>query len=63
MKIKFNLLAMMFIISTTLFMNYKLSQVGVPDELILAISLAYTILFPWRILTIKEGEDDDKTTK
>jgi len=63
MKIKFNLLAMMFIISTTLFMNYKLSQVGVPDELILAISLAYTILFPWRILTIKEGEDDDKTSK
>lgn len=63
MKIKFNLLAMMFIIGTTLFMNYKLSQVGVPDELILAISLAYTILFPWRILTIKEGEDDDKTTK
>lgn len=63
MKIKLNLLAMMFIISTTLFMNYKLSQVGVPDELILAISLAYTILFPWRILTIKEGEDDDKTTK
>ncbi len=63
MKIKFNLLAMMFIISTTLFMNYKLSQVDVPDELILAISLAYTILFPWRILTIKEGEDDDKTSK
>lgn len=63
MKIKLNLLAMMFIISTTLFMNYKLSQVGVPDELILALSLAYTILFPWRILTIKEGEDDDKTSK
>jgi len=63
MKIKLNLLAMMFIISTTLFMNYKLSQVGVPDELILAISLAYTILFPWRILTIKEGEDDDQTSK
>lgn len=59
MKISFNPLAGICLFSSTFFMNYKLYQVGVPDALVLLISVAYCLLFPWKLFSIsKEGEND-----
>ncbi len=57
---KFHPLAATFLVTSLFFMNYKLGQVGVPDAVVLGISLAYCILFPWKMFTItKEGENKD----
>lgn len=60
---KFNPFAATFLVSSLFFMNYKLSQVGVPDAMVLGISLAYCLLFPWKILTPTEKGDSDETSK
>lgn len=67
MKTSFNFFAFLFLFITVSYMNYKLSQVGVPDALILILSISYMLLFPWRMFTIeKEGDsshDDNETSK
>lgn len=61
---KFNPFAATVLILSVFFMNYKLSEVGVPDAIVIAMSIAYYFLFPWRPFTsIEKGETPDETSK
>lgn len=61
MKITFRPLVAIILICSTFFMNYKLAQVGVPDEIILLMSLAFVLLFPWKTFVL-ESESKENTT-
>jgi len=65
MKLKFNLLTFVLLVSSLMFINYNLTRVGVPDALVLCISIAYCILFPWRTFTVIEekGNERNETDK
>lgn len=63
MKIKFRPLVLILLILSTFFMNYKLSQVGVPDEIILLMSVAYVLLFPWKSFIIEQEQPTDGDKK
>ena len=58
MKTKFHIVPFILIMTTTLFMNYKLASVGVPDGIVIAISVAYVFLFPWKCVSVEEVKDE-----
>lgn len=61
---KFNPFAGTALVLTCFYMNYQLTSVGVPDAIVIIMSIAYYFLFPWRPFTaIQKGEDSDETGK
>lgn len=41
-------------------MNSKLISVGVPNETVLILSVAYAILFPWRWIRVIQNDEMKK---
>ena len=65
---KFNILAMLALISSCTVFTYFMISAGVPDAFILVFSFLYGLLFPWKTVTLAEskpeGKDDtDETSK
>lgn len=69
MKIKFNLFIAVCLFTSLFLFNYYMAQAGVPNGIILTFSMAYSLLFPWRVITVsdeegpKEGESTDENNK
>ena len=65
MKVQFNFIAGIAQFVSCWFLVYKLEEVGVPSALVLCIAVAYSLLFPWKMVTVtsEEGESSDETSK
>lgn len=54
MKVKYNFVALIAMVGSLMFINYKLQEVAVPSYLILLFSILYSMFFPWRFITVTE---------
>lgn len=58
MTVKYKPLNLILMFATCWYMNYKLQEVGVPDGVIIFLSIAWAFLFPLRFMTVEEEKID-----
>lgn len=63
MRIKFNPIPLILQVVSCYYLVYKLQSVGVPDWLVMSVSIPYSIFFPWKSITVIGVEDKNENPK